>query len=271
MTFWHHVYSVEEMQAYYLAKLPAIREAARECGYAIGLHGSTRRDLDLIAIPWVETATDKDALARAIHKAASGGFTQEKYEWEAKPNGRMAASFPICWTEWSDMVSAGHVDLSVMVAPPEIGGEATDDWGAKDREEAKKFADRFIEIVNEDHTDVISFNRDWGCLLRNHIEDLRRALAKAPQAAAPEVKGEMESTWVPVYVDRAICDLIPGEGYAREIARSAWDWDDRHPGYENTLYRWQNEAIRQRRDLIALQEQFAMEYESLRSKKEVEG
>ena len=64
----------------------------------------------------------------------------------------------------------------------------------------------------------------------------------------------MQPTWVPVYVERAICDLIPDTGYAREIARSAWAWDDEHPDHTNSLYRWQNEAIRQRRDLIALQE-----------------
>lgn len=68
-----------------------------------------------------------------------------------------------------------------------------------------------------------------------------------------------QPTWVPVYVERAICDLIPDVGYAREIARQAWAWDDEHVGYENALYKWQNEAIRQRRDLIALQEQVLME------------
>ena len=61
-------------------------------------------------------------------------------------------------------------------------------------------------------------------------------------------------TWVPVYVERAIFDLIPDSPHARESARVAWMWDDLHPGHENELYKWQNEAIRQRRDLIALTE-----------------
>ena len=61
-------------------------------------------------------------------------------------------------------------------------------------------------------------------------------------------------TWVPVYVERAIYDLIPESPHARESARVAWMWDDLHPGYENELCKWQNEAIRQRRDLIALTE-----------------
>jgi hypothetical protein len=66
-----------------------------------------------------------------------------------------------------------------------------------------------------------------------------------------------QPTWVAAYVERAICDLIPDVGHAREIARSAWKWDDEHPTAPNDIYHWQNEAIRQRRDLIALQERFA--------------
>lgn len=68
-----------------------------------------------------------------------------------------------------------------------------------------------------------------------------------------------EITRVPVYVERAICDLIPDERYAREIARVAWRWDDEHPDHKNALYKWQNEAIRQRTELIALVEQIAHE------------
>lgn len=110
---WHRCATVDEMQAFYLSRLPAIREAARECGYAIGLHGSTRRDLDLIAVPWVASFKPKEELAAAIHHAACG-LRRSAYQWEQKPSGRVAASFPICWTEWHDMISAGHIDLSVM-------------------------------------------------------------------------------------------------------------------------------------------------------------
>lgn len=113
---WHHCASVDEMHEFYLSRLPAIREAARECGYAIGLHGSTLRDLDLIAVPWIKDAETKDALAGAIHRAACG-LHRPRYEWEAKPCGRLATSFPICWTEWDGcygIPNLGHIDLSVM-------------------------------------------------------------------------------------------------------------------------------------------------------------
>jgi hypothetical protein len=110
---WHRCATIDDMQDFYLSRLPSIRIAARECGYAIGLHGSARRDFDLIAVPWVEVFKSKDDLARAIHGAACG-LGRETYVWERKPHGRMAVSFPICWTEWHDMISAGHIDLSVM-------------------------------------------------------------------------------------------------------------------------------------------------------------
>lgn len=112
---WVHVKTVEEMSNFYMSRLPYIREVAKDHGYAIGLHGSTRRDFDLIAMPWRDNPSDKDVLAGAIQKAACG-FHHEVYQWEEKPCGRVATSFPICWTEWNDMISGGHIDLSLIRA-----------------------------------------------------------------------------------------------------------------------------------------------------------
>jgi hypothetical protein len=120
---WFDARTVDEMQEFYLSRLPAIREAAREHGYAIGLHGSTRRDFDLMAMQWREDASDKDTLARAIAEAACGIRREGAYDWEAKPEGRVATSIPICWTDhanpdFDNMVSAGHIDLSVIDTTP---------------------------------------------------------------------------------------------------------------------------------------------------------
>jgi hypothetical protein len=118
---WFKCKTIDEMSAFYLSRLPAIREAAHSCGYAIGMHGSTRRDFDLMAMPWIDTATDKDTLAIAIQHAACG-ISYEKIPpemWEQKPHGRWAVSLPICWTEWTEMASAGHIDLSVITAATE--------------------------------------------------------------------------------------------------------------------------------------------------------
>lgn len=42
---------------FYLWELAGIVAVARELGYALAVHGSLARDLDIIACPWTETAT----------------------------------------------------------------------------------------------------------------------------------------------------------------------------------------------------------------------
>lgn len=116
---WFKAHSVEEMQAFFLSRLPHIRTAARRCGYAIGLHGSCRRDFDLMAIAWREYAVSPDELAKSIQYAACG-MSASTITWEKKPAGRIATSLCICWTDHSEqfdnMLSVGHIDLSI-VAP----------------------------------------------------------------------------------------------------------------------------------------------------------
>ena len=98
--------------------VPHITEVARKFGYAIGLHGSMNRDLDLIAVPWTKQAAPAETLVEAIRDSV-GGFIRNdpetadnKYYPETrspneKPHGRRA---------WSIHFS-GHrfyIDLSVM-------------------------------------------------------------------------------------------------------------------------------------------------------------
>lgn len=110
---WYEAKDRDDLQAFFLSRLPSIREAAREHGYAIGLHGSLRRDMDLIATPWRNGASDKDVLAHAIAMAACGITREGPYQWEAKPAGRMATSLSCCWPSWYSEAGAGHIDLSV--------------------------------------------------------------------------------------------------------------------------------------------------------------
>lgn len=122
---WYECHTIDEMQQFYLSRLPAIREAAKACGYAIGLHGSGRRDFDLMAMQWIDDCATPDELAHAIAKAACGIVREGPYQWEKKPQGRIATSFTICWTDHSDafpkgMLSLGHIDLSI-IAPAGLG------------------------------------------------------------------------------------------------------------------------------------------------------
>lgn len=90
--------------AIYAALMGLIAPKARSLGYAIAIHGSMARDLDLIAVPWVEEAADAEALVEAIRAAVGGVVTNRNPE--KKPHGRIA---------WTIILGGGpFIDLSVM-------------------------------------------------------------------------------------------------------------------------------------------------------------
>lgn len=116
---WTRVATVEEMHTFFQFAFRRMQARARDFGYALALHGSMMRDLDVIAVPWTDAAsTDINELAFELQKAVIG-IGSASYSWEKKPHGRMATSFCICWPEWPNAhhtPGVGHVDLSVIVA-----------------------------------------------------------------------------------------------------------------------------------------------------------
>jgi hypothetical protein len=50
----------------YCALYPELAKIAREHGYALAVHGSLQRDMDLICIPWVEFPSEPCAVVDAI-------------------------------------------------------------------------------------------------------------------------------------------------------------------------------------------------------------
>lgn len=102
-----------------------LREVARRYGYALGVHGSLRRDIDLIAVPWAPIAwsTNPVTLAEAIMEKAAelndGVAFQKPGEdswWfiagcpGGKPHGRL------CWT--FHLGGGPYIDLSVIPPGP---------------------------------------------------------------------------------------------------------------------------------------------------------
>lgn len=63
-----------------------LREVAREHGWALAVHGSLNRDIDLIAAPWIETAASWYDLMCAMRKAIG----KELGSLSNKPHGRIA-------------------------------------------------------------------------------------------------------------------------------------------------------------------------------------
>jgi len=99
-----------------------IRDRARVLGYAVGVHGTLRRDIDLIACPWSEGAVEPEVIAAHVRDVAEFllGYAQPD-PLEAphpscamgcpggKPHGRRT------WTFWlSPERGCPYIDLSVM-------------------------------------------------------------------------------------------------------------------------------------------------------------
>jgi hypothetical protein len=95
------------MKKPYAERLPILRTVAREHGYALGLHGSGERDLDLIAAPWTEDASEAEVLVEALRVSINGVVAEPPSH--IKPHGRRA------WLIYLHLDGSRlYVDLSVM-------------------------------------------------------------------------------------------------------------------------------------------------------------
>ncbi len=110
------------MKKTYAACLPDLRRIAREHGYALGLHGSGERDLDLIAVPWIEDAIPPENLVEKL-RAVIGGFIinvedadrgdYTRRNPQPKPHGRLAWAI-----RFDDPEGRLYIDLSIMPLAP---------------------------------------------------------------------------------------------------------------------------------------------------------
>lgn len=103
----------EQCTEYYRALIHALRHVAYRCGYALGVHGSLKRDIDLLACPWRDGAMNAEYLVEELRKAAEVIVGHAKFgEGEQptqKPHGRLAWSMYL--SHRSDMA---YLDISVM-------------------------------------------------------------------------------------------------------------------------------------------------------------
>lgn len=98
--------------AFYACYFSAMARVARECGYALTMHGSMERDLDAVAVPWTDEAIAADDLIKALaHECA---MIEEGTATE-KPHGRLA------YVLRPAVGSFFYVDLSVMPLAPGKG------------------------------------------------------------------------------------------------------------------------------------------------------
>ncbi len=90
--------------AHYPAHYITMKAVAYEHGYALAVHGSQERDLDLVAVPWVYGASAPLDLVCALALAVDGVLVDEPPT--VKPHGRLV---------WKIHVGgAAYVDMGVM-------------------------------------------------------------------------------------------------------------------------------------------------------------
>jgi hypothetical protein len=104
----HEARHAEYGWSHYVALIGAVRAGAKRLGYAIAVHGSLARDIDLIAVPWVEDPAPAERLVEMVFnmvKELSPTFASCSKEPTDKPHGRKA---------WSIHGDGTYVDLSIM-------------------------------------------------------------------------------------------------------------------------------------------------------------
>ena len=99
------------------AILPAVREVARFNGYAVAVHGSLKRESELIAVAWPDQACEPGELINQVRGAVSGilgNCIQLTKPPTQKPHGRIAVTLV-------HPGFAGEIDLSII--PPKSKAE----------------------------------------------------------------------------------------------------------------------------------------------------
>lgn len=102
----------------YMCLYPGLAEVSRANGYALAVHGSLARDMDLIAVPWIEHPATPDELVSAFESKFSikriGAITEAVH-------GRMIQTIGIKFGEC-------FIDLSILPATS-YRGQATNHGG----------------------------------------------------------------------------------------------------------------------------------------------
>jgi hypothetical protein len=70
----------------YAKVIGPIKRIGHDLGYAIAVHGSLKRDIDLVAIPWTQGAAKKETLLKAICDDLSGVPSEDG--WRKRAHGR---------------------------------------------------------------------------------------------------------------------------------------------------------------------------------------
>lgn len=95
-----------------------LRAVAWWHGYALGVHGSLERDIDLIAVPWIEDCVSQEVLAEALRECAErehGAAFLHPIETDAYFQKGCPGAHAHGRRVWSFHLGGGpYIDLSVL-------------------------------------------------------------------------------------------------------------------------------------------------------------
>jgi hypothetical protein len=94
--------------AFYACMWNDFRQAAMDCGWALGLHGSLASDMDIMAMPWTENATSADDMIKYMIKKCFSDNRMSRFvkTKNIKPNNRVVYTISI----FSDF----YLDINVI-------------------------------------------------------------------------------------------------------------------------------------------------------------
>jgi hypothetical protein len=104
------------MPAMYSHSIHTIQMIGRASGYALAIHGSMQRDLDIVAVPWTDKAVKPRKLVKRLCKQLDLMFDPKRNPTK-KPHGRLV------WSLLFSSGGSGFMDLSVMPPTPKPNGE----------------------------------------------------------------------------------------------------------------------------------------------------
>jgi hypothetical protein len=94
---------------FYACMWDDFRQAAMNCGWALGLHGSLASDMDIMAMPWVEDASPVEDMIAALESCLTipeDSITPNTRITTDKPNGRVVYTIHI----FADF----YIDLNII-------------------------------------------------------------------------------------------------------------------------------------------------------------
>lgn len=124
MKHWTDIKTKKQLRKRYASYIPALQEIAMKHGYALAVHGSMARDLDLVAVPWVKKALAPETLVMALeYSLLETTHSREFWKKDAasttpqKLHGRKA--YIILWAHLNTNFENpthrhAYIDLSIM-------------------------------------------------------------------------------------------------------------------------------------------------------------